>query len=141
MNFFTKLGGFLFGGKSDKGLVEQAADAVERFKPGATKLHEMSIEDQKAGDESQASARSMVLVTGGTNWFDRIVDGTSRIVRPLVTLWVICVLFGWVEIPLEQWSKIPDMMWNIIWSVITYWFGARMLFKDLPTALVNWRNK
>ena len=141
MNFFSKLGSIFFGGSSDKGIVEQAADTVERFNPGAVKQHEMSIEDQKAGDDSQRNAQQLVLQTGGDNWFDIIVNGLNRLVRPVITYWVVLVLFGLVTVPSDYWGKIPDMMWNIIWTVITFWFGARAVFKDIPSAIRQWRNK
>ena len=34
----------LFGGSSDKGIVSQAADAIERFAPGEVKQAEMAID-------------------------------------------------------------------------------------------------
>lgn len=133
MNFFAKIGGMLFGGKSDKGLVEQAADAVERFAPGVVKQHEMAIEDIKSGDESQKNAQQLQLA-GHTTLFDVFVDGINRLIRPLFSIWVFLVLAN--QLSTEHLAGIPPMAWNIIWTVIGFWFGTRMVFKDIP-ALIN----
>jgi len=138
MNFFTKLGGFLFGGKSDKGLVEQAADAVERFAPGQVKQAEMAIDALKAGDESQKNAQALHLV-GHSTWFDVLIDGLNRLVRPLFSFWAFGVMAG--IIGTAHLADIPAAAWNIIWTIIGFWFGQRILFKELPAAIKEWRNK
>ena len=123
----------IFGG-SDKGIVEQVSDVADKWVPSATTQHKMEIEDAKAGDESQASARSMVIPSHDS-WVDVIVDGMNRLVRPLMTYWVVGILWGWVRPP--DLSNIHPMMWNIIWTIITFWFGSRLIFKDIP-ALISW---
>lgn len=123
----------LFGG-SNKGIVEQAADVVERFAPGEVKRHQMGIEDLKAGDDSQASARAMMLAHHESR-IDIVVDAINRLIRPVITIWVMGLLFGWWQAPIEQWARFPEMVWNIIWTVITFWFGARVIFKDIPSAV------
>lgn len=133
MSFFSKIGGLLFGGKSDKSIVEQAADAIERFAPGEVKRHEMSIEDIKAGDESQRSAQAMVLASHNS-WFDILVDGLNRLVRPAFSFWALFVLAGIVST--DHLIDIPPMAWNIVWTVAGFWFGTRMVMKDIPEAIV-----
>lgn len=123
----------LFGG-SDKGIIEQVSDVADKWVPSATTQHKMGIEDLKAGDDSQASARAMELRSHDT-WVDVVVDALNRLVRPLMTYWVVLLLWGLIKPP--DLSNIPPMLWNIIWTVITFWFGSRMLFKDIP-ALVQW---
>jgi hypothetical protein len=138
MNFFAKLGGLFFGGKSDKGIVEQAADAIERFAPGQVKQAEMAIDALKAGDESQKNAQQLILANHDT-WFDVLVDGINRLVRPMFSIWTLGVLAGVVNI--THLAAIPPMAWNIIWTVIGFWFGQRVLFSDLPNAINAWRKK
>lgn len=128
MNVFTKIGKVLFG-SSDKGIVTEVSDAVDKWVPSETTKHKMSIEDLQAGDASQESARSMVIASHST-WFDALVDGLNRMVRPAFTLWAFGVLVGWWPPPAK--GQLDPMTWNIIWTIITFWFGSRMLFKDIP---------
>lgn len=125
-----KAAGLLFGGSSKGGLVDSISDTVDKWNPSATTLHKMSIEDQQAGDSSQESARSLKL-RGGSTWFDSLIDGLNRLVRPVLTFWVFGILTGMLGIPAHL-LDIPPMLWNIIWTIITFWFGSRMVFKDVP---------
>ena len=138
MNFFSKLGSIFFGGKSDKGLVEQVSDAVERFAPGEVKQAEMAIDALKAGDDSQKNAQQLQLA-GHDSWFDILVDGLNRLVRPLFSFWAFGVLAG--VIGTAHLANIPASAWNVIWTIIGFWFGQRVLFKELPAAVKAWRDK
>jgi len=130
MNWFTKIIGGLFG-SNDKGIVTEVSDTVDKWIPSETSKHNMSIEDQKAGDESQDSARKMELPTHNT-WFDSLIDGINRLPRPVMTTWAFGILVGWWPAPVV--GAIDPMTWNIIWTIVTFWFGSRMLFKDIPAA-------
>lgn len=129
MSWFTKLTGALFG-SSDKGIVTEVSDAVDKWIPSETTKHAMGIEDLKAGDDSQASARAMQQPSHDS-WFDIFVDGLNRLPRPLFTFWVFGILSGIIVPPNLQLNPI---LWNIVWTIITFWFGQRVLFKDLPAA-------
>jgi hypothetical protein len=64
--------------------------------------------------------------------FNRAVDGTNRLVRPLVTYWLVGGLMAlW---PLPRLEELDPMTANLVWTVVSFWFGSRMLFKDLPAA-------
>ena len=138
MNFFKAVGGFLFGGSSDKGIVEQAADAVERFAPGVVKQHEMSIEDLKAGDESQKNAQQLILPAHDTI-FDVAVDGITRLIRPAISFWAIGVLFGWINT--DHLQTIDPMAWNLIITVVGFYMGFRAITKDFPSLIQVIRKK
>ena len=132
----TKLGGLLFGSNSsDKGVIDSISDTVDKWSPSETTRHKMSIEDQQAGDSSQESARRLKLHSGST-WFDSLIDGLNRLVRPVMTFWVFGILTGMLGIPAHL-ADIPPMLWNIIWTIVTFWFGSRMLFKDAPK-MIAW---
>lgn len=138
MSWLGKVFGKLFGG--GKGIVEQVSDTVDKWKPSPVTQHKMAVEDSKqavaeqnAGDESQNSARNMPLPTHGT-WFDSLVDGLNRLVRPAITYWIVGGLVGFWRLP--SLGSVDPIMMNIVWTVITFWFGSRMLFKDLPAAYV-----
>jgi hypothetical protein len=119
----------LFG--SSKGVVEQVSDVVDKWIPSATTIHKQSLEDIKAGDDSQKSAREMQLPSHD-DMFNRLVDASSRLVRPIVTYWILGGLIGLYK--LESPSTDPMMM-NIVWTVLTFWFGSRVIFKDIPAVI------
>ena len=138
MGWVGKVFGALFGG--GKGIVEQVSDVTDKWNPSPVTKHSMAVEDSKqavaeqtAGDASQNSARSMQLPTHGT-WFDSLVDGLNRLVRPVITYWVVGGLVGFWRLP--SLGAVDPIMMNIVWTVVTFWFGSRMLFKDLPAAYV-----
>lgn len=126
--WLKKATGALFGG-SDKGIVTEVSDAVDRWVPSAQTKHENSIEDLQAGDASQDSARQMQFPSHDT-WFDSLIDGVNRLPRPAITLWAFGVLVGWWDGPKPE--AIDPLTLNIIWTVVTFWFGSRVLFKDVP---------
>lgn len=128
----------LFGGSSATGIVAQAADAVERFAPGAVKQHEMAIEDIKAGDESQKNAQQLVLAAH-ESWFDIAIDGLNRLIRPVFSFWAFGVLTGLIAT--DHLAEIPPMAWNIIWTILGFWFGTRMVLKDIPELVKTIRGK
>jgi len=136
MNIFSVLGsgiGMLFGSSSNgKGVVSQVSDAVDRWNPSAETIHNNSLEDLAAGDKSQESARAMVI-PHHDSWFDIFIDGMNRSVRPFITFWVMGVLFGWWVAP--DTGTIDPVILNIMWTVITFWFGSRVIFKDVPNAI------
>ena len=133
MAWWTVIKETLFG--SGKGIIEQTSDVIDKWNPSQGTLHKQSVEDMKAGDDSQKSAREMVLPTHD-DLFNRIIDGASRAVRPIVTYWIIGGLVGLYQ--LKSPSTDPLMM-NIVWTVLTFWFGSRMIFKDLPNLIRSFR--
>lgn len=125
----------LFGSSSNgRGAVGAISDTVDRWNPSAQTKQKNSIEDLKAGDESQNSARAMVI-PHHDSWFDVLVDGMNRSVRPFITYWVMGVLFKWWEAPNTE--TIDPIILNIMWTVITFWFGSRVIFKDVPNAVAK----
>lgn len=130
--FFSKL----FVG--EKGIVGQVADTVDRFFPSDTTLHKMSLEDQTAGDASQDSARKLTFVSHDS-WLDIGVDAFNRMVRPVFTYWGFALLMGWVDPPQHLLTMNPIVL-NILWTIITFWFGSRIIVKDIPNVL-KWMRK
>lgn len=129
-----KFFGKLFVG--DKGIIEQTSDVVDKWMPSKTTIHNQSIESLKAGDDSQDSARKMVLVSHDS-WLDIGIDAWSRLPRPVIATWVTGVLIGWWEPPayLNAMYATNPIMMNIIWTVVTFYFGARLIIKDIPAAV------
>lgn len=116
-------------GSSDNG--QSLVETYERFNPSEVKQHEMSMDDIKAGDESQANAQQLQLKSHDS-WFDIFIDGWNRAQRPLYSTYAFLVLSGSVDT--THFKSIDPIAWNIIWTIIGFWFGTRMIFKDIPAA-------
>ncbi len=136
MSWFKKAIGALFGG-SDKGIIEQVSDTVDKWHPSPTTEHKMNMESTAVDNQSQDSARGMQFHTHNTR-VDVIVDAANRLPRPLITFWIIGGLMGlW---PLPATGQIDPVMLNIAWTVVSFWFGSRAIFKDIPKAIQTIRN-
>jgi len=135
-NVFSAVFGSTGNGKSS---LEIAADVYDNRNPGEITKHEMNIENLQAGDASQNGARQMKFQSH-ESWFDIFVDGINRAVRPFMTIWAFGILVGWWGEP-EGFSTMDFMTKNIIWTIITFWFGSRILFKDIPNVIKTLRGK
>jgi hypothetical protein len=134
MGILSKVAGFFGGGvASTAGAV---ADVVERFAPGETKKHEMGLEDAKVVEASIQGARAMDL-KGHATWFDVLVDGLNRMIRPFAFFSIFGAILGWWELPSPD--SIDHRYWVIGMTMITFYFGQRAVMKDLPSALKNIR--
>lgn len=115
-------------------VVKQGADIVERWAPGAERKHEMAGEIDKAIAESVAAARAYANPPGNTHtWFDSVVDGLNRLVRPAVTFGLFGGLYGWW--PLPKTGDIEPVVLAWTGTVFLFWFGGRAIFKDLPAVI------
>lgn len=121
MSIWTKLGGWLFGG----GGANKIADVADKA---------FYTEQERADADAKdvTDARAMQQFSHNT-WFDVLVDGMSRLVRPGVTLWLVGGFIGWW--PLPQPSAIDEYWQNVFMLVLTFWFGGRAILKDLPVAI------
>ncbi len=133
LDFIPKILTGLFGSSANgKGVVGEISDAVDRWLPSDATKQKQSIENQKAGDDSQKNAYSLVLPSHDS-WFDIFVDGLNRLPRPLLTLWLIGVLYNWWPTP--NLELVHPIILNIMWTIITFWFGSRIVMKDVPAAI------
>lgn len=70
-------------------------------------------------------------------WWDSLVDGLNRLPRPLITFGVIglFVWAGWDPVTftetMEALGFVPDELWIILLTIITFWFGSRLVAQDL----------
>lgn len=128
MSLLSKLvGWFTGGGKTVEKVVDMADKAIDTHQERA----ERDVTDLE-------SARAMQLSSHGT-WFDALVDGLARLVRPGVTLWLVGGFIGWW--PLPRTETISEYWQNIFMLVLTFWFGGRAILKDLPSAIRAMRGK
>lgn len=69
-------------------------------------------------------------------WFNQLVDGANRLVRPLFTYGIIA-LFIWAVVDpvkfvetVQALAVIPELLWYIMLTIIAFWFGGRLLEKS-----------
>lgn len=128
MSFLAKMGSWLFSG----GGVEKVADVADK---AFYTEQEKSADDQKDLD----SARQFAAPSNGPGLINQIVDATNRMIRPSVTIWMIGGFAGWWSLPRIE--TISEYWQNIFKLVITFWFGGRVILKDLPQAIKAMRGK
>ncbi len=73
---------------------------------------------------------------GRRTWFDSLVDGANRLVRPMFTYGNLAI-FGWATWGSKDFleftarlATIPDQLWIIQGTILAFWFGSRSIFKD-----------
>lgn len=122
MGFFSKIASwFTGGGKTVEKVTEIADEAFHTEQERAEK----DVQDT-------ADARAMTTQSYGT-WFDVLIDGWSRAVRPGVTTWLIGGWIGWWTFPKPE--SVDPFWQQTTLLVLTFWFGGRALLKDLPSAV------
>lgn len=110
MNWLTSILGF-FTGKSGGKIVDIVDDAVFTSQ-------EKAVVDTKQTIEILANTS---------------IDIFNRLVRPVVTFWLIGGLSGCWKLP--NTAQVDPVWFQIFMIVITFWFGGRVLLKDLPNAV------
>ena len=140
MNSITKLFGMLFGGS--KGVVEQVADVVDKFKPSPVTLHKMATESNAAEEQNVQDARAMQFPTGGASSFDIFVNALNRLQRPLFSTWAFVVLaassFGFIQS--TGFQNLDPFSQELISVIVKFFFGVRIISQDLPAMINKIRN-
>lgn len=134
----------IFGGKSVGGSVADAvvgtaegvANIVERWAPSDAAKHEMYMAVNKLVADNAANARAYTQATSGTSPFmdvvNGLVDAAARTIRPGVTILLIGAVFGWWPV---HTSNLDPVVLGWGEAVMAFWFGARTLFKDIPSLI------
>lgn len=136
MGLGTKIKGFFLSGAGDAAtkVSGDIADIVERWKPGEGKKHEMTMEIneyiQKTYEDARKHDRPM---DSGVPIIDGVVNGVNRLIRPWVTITVIGSLFGYWDLPPP--ASIEPQYWTITQIILGFWFGGRLLVKDIPQGI------
>ena len=136
MGIGSKLKDFFLGGTGEAitKTADGIADIVEKWHPGEIKKHELTMEINEFLEKSYENARQHDQpMNSGVLVVDAIVNGINRLIRPWVTITVVGSLFGYWELPPPQ--SIDPQYWVIVQGVLGFYFGGRMLFKDIPTAI------
>jgi len=140
VGFLAKLGTILAGGTAKAGLdvANGIANIVERWKPGHAKNVEFVKELTTLVNDSYDSARRHdAPMQSGVLWVDAAVNGVNRLIRPWVTITVIGSLFGYWNLPPPQ--SVEPEYWIMIQIILGFWFGGRLVTKDIPAALGHLR--
>ncbi len=129
MSFIGKLFGAGGGGA-----INALTGLSEVFKGNKTKreqgehVENMAVHAQHAAEFNVHSSRT---------WFDSLIDGINRLIRPVFSIFVLLVVFIWPWFdPLGfaaysvALSGVPTHFWVICGTIIAFWFGSRTVFKD-----------
>jgi hypothetical protein len=104
-----------------------------------TELIDEGIHTEQERSEQDASdtkdSRTMQFASH-ESWFDVLVDGMNRLVRPAFAFWSFGVLVGWWGEKIKEIS--PEAM-NLILLIVTFYFGGRAILKDLPSVIKSLR--
>ena len=122
--------GVLFGTGGD-GILKQGADIVERWAPSSAAKHDMATAIDAAISASVEGARLHDAPPGDNRtWFDSLVDGINRLIRPGVTIFLFGGIGGAWHLP--KVGDIDPIVLTWTGTVFLFWFGGRAIFKDLP---------
>ena len=118
---------FLGGGVIDsaRGLYTAiAGDSAAR--DANTHTEQMAVYNQFAAEFGHART-----------WWDSFIDGLNRLPRPFMTFGTIG-MFAWCVIDppafgdaMIQLAKVPEALWWILWTIVGFWFGGKMISKDI----------
>lgn len=123
----TVIGFFTGGGKTAEKVMDMADKAID------------TQQERAERDVADTTEARLMTAPSHESWFDVLVDGMSRLVRPGVTFWLIGGFIGWWELPKIE--TISEYWQNIFMIVLTFWFGGRAILKDLPSAIKAMRGR
>ena len=119
MNLLSLLGGSLAKGVGS--IVGRVLDSKDK-KIGSE--HSESIERLRQAGSYMGDNRT---------WWDSLVDGVNRLVRPCFTFGTLFLFYLSVSNPIafhssmQAMSAIPDPLWIILGTIIVFWFGQKKL--------------
>lgn len=140
MGILSKIGAFLGGSTANAGLgvANGIADIIERWKPGdATNVAFVKELTTLVNNSYDSARKHDTPMNSGIKWVDAVVNGVNRLIRPWVTITVIGSLFGYWNLPPPQ--SVEPEYWIMIQVILGFWFGGRLVTKDIPAALGHLR--
>lgn len=121
MSWISAVGRFFTGG-----VVQTVGDVAKASIEAGTDQAQANVDDV-------VSARAFAAPGSGGSGFDDLVNGCNRMIRPVVTVYVLGGLAGAWKLP--DLSKADPLWLAIALVIVTFWFGGRMLVKDLPLGI------
>ena len=129
MAWWDAIGNIFKGGK----------EVVEVFKPNATKKEEHRhlevIADVDRDQAVMAQFAAEFVDRKNRTWWDSLIDGLNRAVRPIITFGILAFF---IIAPLnpqkfvliaEAYSLMPNGYWALLSVIIGFYFGGRMQLK------------
>lgn len=101
-----------------------ATKTIETVKQGKNNEHDEMVERLRQVSSYMGENRT---------WWDSIVDGINRLVRPAFTFGTIGLFILAVIHPVEfhasmvSLASVPDPMWIILGTIVVFWFGEKKL--------------
>ncbi len=124
----------LFG--SNRNVIKETAEV---FRVNA------EAQDQRYADQTQAALAQFAaeFQHQRTGNFDRFIDGLNRIPRPMMALGCIGLMVSamidplWFSARMRGLALVPEPLWWLIGVVVSFYFGARTLEKNMGTRNVS----
>ena len=118
---------------------------------GADKLIGTLFGDKDAQDRQEGQQQVAImdafanefLPKRNHTWFDSLIDGLNRLPRPFITFGIIGFISYSVYDPLQfmlatqALKLVPSYLWGIFFTVITFWFGGKLIGKDMKIGRVD----
>ena len=92
--------------------------------------------------DQQASGEQIAVISAqaaefapreNRTWWDSLIDGLNRLVRPIFTFGTIALFVWAVQDPVEfalsmrALAVVPDSMWVMMFTIVGFWFGTKFL--------------
>jgi len=128
----------LTGGGVSK-VVESVGGVVAKFTGDKTQQeanrHSEVMQYSKEQEQVLANYAAEFLQPEKKKLINQIVDALNRLVRPMFTYGIVGLfVFACVDpekfaIVVQSLAIIPEMMWYVMMTIISFWFGGRLLEK------------
>lgn len=109
------------------GLGQAVRETAEVFRPNA------EAADARGAAVQMAAMRLAAREFGGPSWWDRFIDGVSRLPRPLLAFGTIGLFVyamvepvGFAE-RMQGLALVPEPLWQLLFAIVAFYFGAREL--------------
>ena len=118
---------------SGLGSILGGANNLARTVFGDKAAKEAAIHEEQM--QIQKGYQAEFLAPEKYGWFNQLVDGANRLVRPLFTYGIVA-LFVWAcvdpvefTMTVQALGVVPELLWYIMMTIIGFWFGGRLLEK------------
>lgn len=114
----------LFGGG-----VAQTATAIGNAVDAVT-----TSDEERGAQVLQEGAQTQTFAApAGDGAINDLVNAFNRLIRPGVTTWLFGGFAGWWKLPDP--SSVDPFYQQCFYIVLTFWFGGRLIMKDLPAMI------
>ncbi len=158
MNFLASIFTSLFGGGGGQNLAGKVLDKVlpqtqQERDANAIAEQEEDVKDVNAARAYNPPDMQMIQYQPGMgiipffllwilDFMNRLVDAVNHLIRPGTFIWLVGGFMGKWKLPDPK--VIDPQLWTVFLVVVTFFFGARTLVKDVPAifaAIAALRNK